>query len=92
MQLISVLTLSALMSLASSTAINLAKRDSPLELSLTMIGNTKVKATLSNTGSTDLKVLKKGTFLDSAPVEKVKVYGASKFMPFRDPFLHWPCF
>ena len=78
MQLISALTLSALLSVASSSVVDLDRRDSPLALSLTVVGNTKVKAKLSNTGSSDLKVLSKGTFLDKAPVEKVRVFGASR--------------
>lgn len=70
------LPLAALSGLVSSVATNLNKRDTPLTLTLEMVDNTKVKATLTNTGSTALKVLSMGSFLDTAPVEKAQVYTA----------------
>lgn len=53
-----------------------AKRQasSPLDIQIAMDGNSKVKAILTNNGDADLRLLKTGTFLDQAPVEKAKVY------------------
>ncbi|KAF2140763.1 uncharacterized protein K452DRAFT_288850 [Aplosporella prunicola CBS 121167] len=76
------LSLAALVSLASSASLNLNKRESPLDVKLEMVGNTAVKATVTNNGATDLNLLKKGTFMDSAPVEKVEIYSADSRVAF----------
>ncbi|XXH01980.1 hypothetical protein Hte_008344 [Hypoxylon texense] len=72
--------LSLFAAVASAISVDLAKRDSPLDVKLEMIGNTAVKASITNTGATDLKVFKTGTFLDeNSATEKVAVYqGANK--------------
>lgn len=55
----------------------LDQRATGLSVSLTAEGNSKVKATVTNTGTTDLNLLSVGTMLDTAEaVEKVKVYSA----------------
>lgn len=51
---------------------------SPLDVKLEASGNSAVKATITNNGKNDLKVLKTGTFLDSAPVEKAQVFAGGK--------------
>ncbi|KAI1464831.1 metallo proteinase [Daldinia caldariorum] len=62
-------------SLASALSVDLNKRDSPLDVKLEMVGNTAVKASITNTGASDLKVFKTGTFLDeNAATEKVAIY------------------
>ena len=72
-------SLAAITSLASAIAVSgLDKRESPFEVKLEKVGNTVVKATVTNTGASDVKVLKTGTFLDDAPVEKVQVLRGSK--------------
>ncbi|KAI1291542.1 neutral protease [Xylaria venustula] len=63
-----------LASVASAASIDNAKRSSPLDVKIEMVGNSGIKASITNTGATDLKVLKTGTLLDKAPIEKVKVY------------------
>lgn len=70
-----------LASIASSTAVNLNKRETPLDVKLEMVGNTEVKATVTNTGASPLKVFKTGTFLDSSPIEKVEIYSPGKSSP-----------
>lgn len=70
-------TIAALWGSASSHPEVFPLKESPLELALDLVGNSKVKAILSNTGTSDLKLLKTGTLLDSAPVEKVKVFNDS---------------
>ena len=73
-----VLTIAALASVASTLFIDLSKRDSPLDIKLEMAGNTAVKASITNIGPTDLKVLKTGSFLDGTAVEKVEVFQGGK--------------
>ncbi|KAL7619687.1 hypothetical protein AAE478_010229 [Parahypoxylon ruwenzoriense] len=63
-----------LASLASAVSVDLTKRDSPLDVKLEMVGNTAVKASITNTGVTDLKIFKTGTFLDDSATEKVAIY------------------
>jgi deuterolysin len=58
------LSVAALASLGSAVSLTLDKRDSPLDVSLELTGNTAVKATIKNSGSEDLKLFKTGTFLD----------------------------
>jgi deuterolysin len=69
-----------LASAASAVSINLGKRESPLDVKLEMLGNSEVKATISNTGTADLKLFKPGSILDTAEIEKVNVFtgGMSK--------------
>lgn len=50
----------------------------PLKVELELLGNSEVKATVTNTGKKNLKVLKAGTLLDDAPVEKAQVYTGGK--------------
>lgn len=68
---------SLLATLASAVNVDMAKRDtSPLDVKLEAIGNSGVKAALTNTGDSAIKLFKTGTFLDKAPVEKVEVFAA----------------
>ncbi len=67
-----------LASVASAASINNAKRASPLDVKIEMVGNSGIKASITNTGASDLKVFKTGTLLDKAATEKVKVYQGSK--------------
>lgn len=76
------LSVAALASLASAVSATLDKRDSPLDVSLEITGNTAVKATIKNTGSEDLKLFKTGTFLDDSHVEKVEVFQAGDKIAF----------
>ncbi|KAI1355529.1 neutral protease [Xylaria sp. FL0043] len=63
-----------LASVASAASIENAKRASPLDVKIEMVGNSGIKASITNTGATDLKVLKTGTLLDKAATEKVNIY------------------
>jgi hypothetical protein len=83
MKVFAQLSLAALASYASATAVNVNKRDSPLSVVLTASGNSEVKVAVTNNGDTALNLLSKGTFLDEVnPVEKVTMYstGGSKSM------------
>lgn len=76
----SVVCTAALASLASSTAIDVTRRDTPLEVELTSVGNSKVKAALTNTGAVAYNLMYKGSFLDNtAPVEKFVVSGMGEY-------------
>ncbi|KAK6218798.1 hypothetical protein LQW54_002724 [Pestalotiopsis sp. IQ-011] len=75
---------SCLATLANAAVVSLDKRAasssaSPLDVKIEHVGNSEVKATVTNTGSTSLRVLKAGSLFDESAVEKTKVsQGASK--------------
>ncbi|KAH7138855.1 metallo proteinase [Dendryphion nanum] len=72
-------TIASIVSLVSAHAINLPKRSTGLEVKIELTGNTAVKALITNTGDSDLKVLRSGSILDDTPVEKAEVFqGDSK--------------
>ncbi|KAL8354676.1 hypothetical protein RB601_004198 [Gaeumannomyces tritici] len=64
---------SLLVSLVSGVAIDLAARDSPLSVAIEVVGNSEVKATVTNNGGEALKLLKAGSILDSQAVEKTEI-------------------
>jgi len=75
------ITLSQLLALAttaSCTVVNLEARDTPLDVKLTSIGHSKVKAVVTNNGEASYNLFYKGTFLDTAPVDKFHVSTAGK--------------
>lgn len=63
---------SCLTGLANAAAINL-RGESPLVVEIEQVGNSEVKASITNTGNAGLRLLKAGSILDSAPVEKARV-------------------
>ncbi|KAF2017969.1 metallo proteinase [Aaosphaeria arxii CBS 175.79] len=75
--------LSLAASLAGAVSIDLAQRDSPLEVQLSAVGNTAVKASITNKGASPLRVFKTGSILDDNAVEKVKVYQGDVLIPFE---------
>ncbi|KAI0016258.1 neutral protease 2-like protein [Xylariomycetidae sp. FL0641] len=70
-----------LASMASAASVG-SKRATPLDVQLEMVGNSQVKATITNNGAEALKVLKAGSILDNAPVEKVQVFQGSNKVNF----------
>lgn len=64
----------AVASVGNALSIGLLERNTGLDVKLEMTGNTAVEATVTNLGSTALKVFKTGTILDDRPVEKVQVF------------------
>lgn len=68
----------ASLALAAPTAEKRAP--TPLNVKLELEGNSKVKATLTNNGKSNLKVLKSGTLLDSSAVEKAQVFSESMLL------------
>ncbi|KAI0441042.1 neutral protease [Xylaria telfairii] len=73
---------SALATMASAASISIVKPISPLDVKIEMVGNTGVKASITNKGTEDLKVFKTGSFLDKRPTEKVKVTQGKSKVPF----------
>ncbi|KAI0401532.1 neutral protease [Xylaria palmicola] len=70
---------SALATVASAASVSIGKPVSPLDVKIEMVGNTGVKASITNKGTEGLKIFKTGSFLDKHPTEKVKVtQGKSK--------------
>ena len=68
--------LSLLASLASAMSVDLSQRNGPLDVKIEVVDNTNVKATITNTGNETLKVLKTGSILDTAAVEKTRIFGS----------------
>lgn len=79
------LAIAAVASLANAVSLDLSKRDATLAVKLEMTGNTAIKASITNTGSEDLKVLKTGSFLDDTAVEKVEVFQGGRHYCICDP-------
>ncbi|GKU01252.1 deuterolysin metalloprotease family protein [Fusarium langsethiae] len=69
----------AFASMAAAVPLTGGRAPTPLNVELELQGNSKVKAVVTNNGSRNLKLLRLGTFLDEAPVERVQVYSASDF-------------
>ncbi|WPA99715.1 uncharacterized protein RHO25_004334 [Cercospora beticola] len=78
----------AIASLASATAVDLTKRDTPLEVKLTATGNSKVNVAVTNTGATEYNLFYKGSFLDAeTPVDKLSVSGTAAKAEFKGALL-----
>ncbi|KAL1616430.1 hypothetical protein SLS56_011421 [Neofusicoccum ribis] len=75
-------SLSLLASLVAAVSVDINKRDTPLDVKLEVVGNSAVKASITNTGSSALKLFKTGTILDQFPVEKVEVHTAESRVAF----------
>ncbi|KAF9871888.1 hypothetical protein CkaCkLH20_10520 [Colletotrichum karsti] len=68
---------SCLAALANGAAVNLARRAGPLDVKIEQVGNSELKASITNTGTAPLRVLKAGSILDGAPIEKAQFSTAS---------------
>lgn len=73
-----ILAAASLTGFAAARALHIEKRDSSLEVKLSQVSNTLLKAIVKNVGSTDLNLFNKGNILDKAEIEKVKVTQQSK--------------
>ena len=65
--------------LAAMAAVPSIAQALELAVKLEMHGNFEVKATITNPTDEDVKVLKTGSILDSAPVQKAQVSYEGKF-------------
>ena len=61
-------------SAVAALSVDLTRRGSPLDVQIEVVDNTNVVATITNTGTTDLKVLRTGSILDDAALEKSQVF------------------
>lgn len=73
---LSSLVLSALTAipLVTSLAIDLDKRDADISVTLSSVENAVVKAVVKNNAAEEVSLLKAGSFLDAAPVDKATVF------------------
>lgn len=71
-------SLSSLVALVSAASVDLTKRETPFDLKIELVGNSEVKASLTNKGSEDVKVFKTGSILDDITVEKSRVFSGCK--------------
>lgn len=69
--------------LVSSFAVDLEKRASDVDVTLSSAGGSMVKATIKNNAAETLKFLKAGTFLDTAPVGKATVFKDGAALAFK---------
>ncbi|OJD13555.1 hypothetical protein ACJ73_09190 [Blastomyces percursus] len=87
MQLSSVLLTAAglLVPVYSSAIISIGRRFEGLNVSLSSIGHSKVQVSVTNTGSSEISVLKANTLFDSYPTKKFIVYkeGSRKEVSFE---------
>jgi deuterolysin len=60
-----------LIALAALASAAPGKAPTPLDIKLESAGNAEIKAVITNTGKSNLKIFKTGTILDSSAVEKV---------------------
>ncbi|KAI5814853.1 deuterolysin metalloprotease family protein [Pyronema omphalodes] len=76
------LGLALLAAFAAATPIE--KRNSPLKVELAPTSeNAVVQATITNTGSSDLRVLKPGSILSDAPIRKLEVSAGESALEFK---------
>lgn len=68
-----------LIALATLASAAPGKAPTPLDIKLETAGNAEIKAVITNTGKSNLKIFKSGTILDSSAVEKVSVTSGGIF-------------
>jgi len=69
-----ILAVSALAAVASCASVELDKRASPLDVKIEMVGNSLVRASVTNTGGSALKLFKTGSILGGDVVEKTEIF------------------
>jgi hypothetical protein len=65
--------------LAAGSAMSQKLNHDGLDIKIVAVGNTEIKAVITNKGLTGLRLLKEGTILDRMPVEKFHVHAVGKF-------------
>ncbi|KAJ4394663.1 hypothetical protein N0V93_003882 [Gnomoniopsis smithogilvyi] len=58
------------------------RRDTPLEVTVESVENSALKASITNTGSEPLRLLKTGSILDSAAIERAEIFSGSEQLAF----------
>ncbi|EME81256.1 uncharacterized protein MYCFIDRAFT_189452 [Pseudocercospora fijiensis CIRAD86] len=85
-----IFSIAALVASVSAGAIDLQKRDTPLQVQLSQVegDNSKVKVEVTNTGSQGYNLFYKGSFLDGdSPVDKFVVQGTAQRANFNGVLL-----
>lgn len=76
----SIASLAATIGLASAAAVDTNAAPSPLSVSLTPVGNSQVKAIITNNSNKGYNIFHRGTILDTkTPVDKFQITKDSKF-------------
>lgn len=77
--------------LAFPAAVDVKRAPSSLDITLSQVSNTLVKAVVQNTGSDELSFVHLNFFKDDAPVKKVAVYrdGKEELDSFADQIVHF---
>lgn len=71
-------SLATIIGLASAAAVD-KHASSPLSVNIEPMGETVVRATITNNGEKDYNIMQKGTILDTAPVNKFAVTKGGKY-------------
>lgn len=82
----------SLVASALAVRMDVTKRDSPLKVEIQSVGNSAVKAVITNTGSEPIKLMKTGSILDQTAVEKAEIFsgGTYSFLSSTRPWFN-PC-
>ncbi|KJZ80149.1 hypothetical protein HIM_00863 [Hirsutella minnesotensis 3608] len=72
----------AFVACATGLAIQEKEVSSPLSVNITSAGNAEIKAVITNKGQPTLKLLKPGSILSPAPIEKAKVFSKGEPVEF----------
>ncbi|CAN8099697.1 unnamed protein product [Discula destructiva] len=72
-------------SCAQAVRFNKARlpQDSPLEVTVEPAGNSALKASITNTGSEPIRLLKAGSILDDRAIERAEIYSGSDKLAFE---------
>lgn len=69
----------SLVASALAVRMDVTKRDSPLKVEIQSVGNSAVKAVVTNTGSEPIKLMKTGSILDNKAVEKAEIFSGGMY-------------
>ncbi|KAG8156725.1 hypothetical protein KVR01_013330 [Diaporthe batatas] len=67
---------------ALAVPMEVTRRDSPLKVEIQSVGNSAVKAVVTNTGSEPIKLMKTGSILDQTAVEKAEIFSGADQVAF----------
>ncbi|KAL1848900.1 hypothetical protein Daus18300_013459 [Diaporthe australafricana] len=72
----------SLVASALAVRMDVTKRDSPLKVEIQSVGNSAVKAVVTNTGTEAIKLMKTGSILDQTAVEKAEIFSGADQVAF----------
>lgn len=79
----------SLVASALAVRMDVTKRDSPLKVEIQSVGNSAVKAVITNTGSEPIKLMKTGSILDQTAIEKAEIFsGGTYTLLFHETMVH----